>query len=88
MTVNESNAYKYADNYAIVKESTGECVGCEHNEQEAKAIAAYLTSYHGYRFSVFRNSKDNVRAAKLIRNGQRYQVRDREMILKDMGVWA
>ena len=85
--INEMNSHRFADNYAIVKKSTDQCVGCEHNQQEAKAIATYLANYHGQEYVVVRNSKDDVRDAKAIRK-EPFQVRNRDMILKDMGVWA
>ena len=37
--VNATNAFRYSDNFQIVKQSTDECVGCEHNQTEAEAIA-------------------------------------------------
>lgn len=84
-TVTSSNSYRFADNFAIVRGEN--CYGCEHNEEEAKAIAAYLSNYHGAIVSVVRNGKDQVREAKALRNGAPFHVKNRDMILRDAGVW-
>lgn len=77
------NAYRYCDNFAIESESSGNCYGCEHNQQEAELIAAYLTNYHGKKVIVRRNGKDQVRAAKQFRS-EPYLVSHRNMILAEM----
>lgn len=85
--IHQFNAYRYSDNFAIETEDGATCYGCEHNQQEADAIARYLSNYHGRNVVVRRNSKDDVRAAKQFRN-EPSRVPQRELILKDMGVWA
>jgi hypothetical protein len=62
--VTAANAYRFADTYQIVKTDFDDCVGTEHNEQEAKALVAYLNSRHGGGYKFVRNSPDQVRAAK------------------------
>lgn len=64
-SISELTAFMYNDNFAIVKESTGEVVGLEHNQTEAVAIAKYLANYHGQFYCVKVNNKDDVRAAKI-----------------------
>ena len=56
-------AYAYNDNFQII-DSSGFCVGTEHNETEAKALVAYLNGQKGGGFSFKRNRPDQVRAAK------------------------
>lgn len=85
--VNETNAYRFSDNFAIETEDGATCYGCEHNQQEADAVARYLANYHGRKIVVRRNGKDAVRAAKAFRS-EPFQVRHRDMILKEMGVGA
>lgn len=85
--VNELNAYKYSDNYRIETEDGLIVYGCEHNKEEADAIARYLANHHARRVVVRHNSKDSVRAAKKVRR-EPLRVQNREMILRDMGVWA
>ena len=84
--IHEFNAYRYNDNFAIECESTGQVVGVEHNSTEAKAIATYLTNYHGRVYRVIQNSREDVKKARSIRP-QVVRVADRELILKQMGVW-
>lgn len=76
--VTEFNAYKYSDNYTIQTESEPvSVIGCEHNQQEAKAVAAYYGSYHGRKMAVVKNSRSDVEAAKKFRpQPLRYQFRD------------
>lgn len=62
--VSEFNAYRFSDNYQIVRTSDQEFMGCEHNKQEAEAIAKYLSGRGPHFYSVICNSKDAVRAAK------------------------
>ncbi len=85
-SISEFTAFMYNDNFAIVKESTGEVVGLEHNQTEAVAIAKYLANYHGQFYCVKVNNKDDVRAAKAIRSDV-VRVKNRDKILADMGVW-
>lgn len=72
-TVNEITAASYSDNYTIYKLDgpEGEFMGCEHNETEAKAIAAYLTNYHGQAYGIRRNTPDQVRRAHELRGSKR-----------------
>lgn len=80
------NAYRHSDNYAIDTADLLTCYGCEHNEEEANAIASYLASYHGRMVIVRHVRQDLVRKA-LEFCGEPVRVKNREMILKDMGVW-
>lgn len=80
-------AYRYCDNYAIETADGSTCYGCEHNQQEADAIARYLESYHGRHIVVRKNSKDEVRLAQSLRPTP-YRVQNRHLILKEMGVWS
>lgn len=80
--VTESNAYRFSDNYAIVKKSTGECIGCEHNEEEALCVAAWYSSYHGTQMGIKRNGVDAVRKAAEFRN-EPFRFRFRESAFKD-----
>lgn len=84
--VNEMNAYRFSDNWQIVKENTDDCVGCEHNQTEAKAIAAYLSNYHGNKYTVRHNRIDLVRRALELRDGDVFRLKNREMILESMRV--
>lgn len=83
--VNEFNAYALNDNFQIVVESTQQCVGTEHNQTEAEALAKWLTYNRGSRHIVVRNSRDVVRHAKAIRRDVvRHQLR--EEAFAEMGV--
>lgn len=64
--VNAVNAYQFSDNFCVYRGDSADFgfVGCEHNETEALALAAYLESESGQRHWVRRNGKDDVRAAK------------------------
>lgn len=89
-TVNEWNAHRFSDNYAIVRECDGLHVyGCEHNQEEAEAVAKWITGNTGTKAIVVKNGPDAVREAKAIR-GDRGPLRcpAREEALVDMGVWA
>lgn len=86
-TVNPTNAYMFADNFAIVRKETGIVYGCEHNKQEADAIASYLANYHGANVAVIKNNIDCVREARKLRNNAPYYVKNRDIVLRDMGVW-
>jgi hypothetical protein len=61
--VNEITAHAYSDTYAILGPN-GDCVGCEHNQTEANALAAWLDNQRGGGYTVRRNTPDQVRAAK------------------------
>lgn len=77
--VNEMTAYKYSDNYRIESSDGLNVFGCEHNQQEAKAIAAYLSGERGIKAVIVKNSRSDVEAAKNLRAGRepiRYQFRD------------
>jgi hypothetical protein len=86
--VTAANSYRFADNFAVVRTESGNVVCCEHNEQEAKAIAQYLCGYHGNAYHVIRNGKDAVRAAKEVRKNAPLHIKNRQLILEEMGVWA
>lgn len=86
--VTASNAYRFSDNFAIVAtDETGTFYGCEHNHEEADAIARYLSNRSGRKIAVVRNGVDQVRAAREIRGNDVVRVKHRDMILKDMGIW-
>jgi hypothetical protein len=80
--VTESNAYYFSDNYAIVKKSTGECIGCEHNEEEALCVAAWFSNYHGLQMGIKRNGVDAVRKAAEFRS-EPFRFRFRDLAFKD-----
>ena len=84
--VTADSAYRYTDNYQIVGTAIDDCVGVEHNEQEAKAIARYLEGKRGISFRVFKNTREAVKQARAIRKDH-IRVPGRERILKEMGVW-
>jgi predicted amino acid dehydrogenase len=85
--VNESNAYKFTDNFRIQTVSEPvDVIGCEHNEEEAKAIANWMAGEKGRKCVVIRNSPEAVRASKAFRK-QPHRFEFRAMALKDMGVW-
>ena len=87
-TITEANAYRYNDNFSIQSKASGgiHFLGTEHNKQEAEAIAAWASDYHGHQYIAVRNSLETVRKAKAIRpNPVRFQ--RREEALKEMGVW-
>lgn len=83
--VNELNAYRFSDNFAIETADGATCYGCEHNQHEADAVARYLANHHGRNIVVRRNGKDVVRKALEFRPAP-YRVQNRELILADMGV--
>ena len=86
-TITAMNAYKFSDNFTI--QTVAEPInvfGCEHNEQEAKALAQWIESENGIKVVVIRNNFDAVRQAKAFRpTPYRFQYRD--MAFKEMGVW-
>ena len=84
-TVNEFNAYAYSDNYAVLNAS-GDCVGCEHNKEEADALARYLSEYHGKTYTVRANGHDAVRSAKRFRK-EPLRFKDREYVFRKVGLW-
>lgn len=81
--VNETNAYKFGDNFQIIVSATGNCVGVEHNKSEAEAIASYLSNHSGKIHTVVKNPIDCVKAAKSIRRDT-VRVSQRDFILKEM----
>jgi hypothetical protein len=83
--VTEFNAYAFSDNYAIVKLSTGECIGCEHNEEEALCVAAWYSAYHGLQMGVKRNGVDAVRRAGSFRV-EPFRFRFRATAFKEYGL--
>ena len=87
-TVNEVNAYKFSDNYRVEDSEGLNVYGCEHNQEEAEALAAYLSNYHGKRVVVVKNPIDAVKASKAIRPGEPYRYRDRETAFVETGLWA
>jgi hypothetical protein len=83
--INEFNAYAYNDNFRIQNEGNGQCVGTEHNQTEAEALAKWLTYEKGIKHTAVRNSREDVRAAQAIRKDVvRHQLRDEAFA--DMGV--
>lgn len=62
--VNEFTAHGYSDNFAIIRSGTGDCVGCEHNETEAKHLVAFLNGRNGGGYSIRKNPRHLVAAAK------------------------
>jgi hypothetical protein len=85
MQVTEYTVVMLNDNYRIERADGTGFVGTEHNQTEAEAIARYLTNYHGQRFVAVRNPINLVREARTIRRDT-IRVRERDMILKTMGV--
>lgn len=67
--ITATNAYQFADNYTVYRGDDADFgfIGCEHNETEALAVAAYLEGRGGDRCWVRRNSKEDVRCAKTFR---------------------
>lgn len=83
--INQINAHSYSDNYAIIQEEIGFCVGCEHNQTEAEALAKWLTYRSGIKYIVRRNSVDQVREAKQwFKQPIRHQLRDEAF--SEMGI--
>lgn len=87
-TIHRDNAYRYSDNYTIVAVEGPNVFGCEHNHEEAEAIAKWISYNRGHATKVIKNSPDQVRASKAIRPGDPYRYQLREEALTDMGVWA
>lgn len=84
--VNKENAYKYSDNWAVC--STGEprnVIGCEHNLQEASALAKWLTEHHGREYDVVHNRPALVEASKAFRD-KPFRFPARDEIFAEMGV--
>jgi hypothetical protein len=90
--ITADNAYQFADNYSIWRDDSGPMVhhyGCEHNQQEAEAIAKWIYFNKGDKTLVVKNRPDQVEKAKALRLGRevpRYQLR--EEALREMGVWT
>jgi len=85
--VNEINAYKFSDNFTIQTVAAPvNVIGCEHNREEAEAIAKYLTGENGYEYVVVKNSRADVAAAKAFRS-QPMRYAHREEALRAMKVW-
>lgn len=90
--ITADNAYQFADNFSIWRDDNGSLVmhyGCEHNQQEADAIAKWIGFNKGVKTIVVKNRPDQVEKAKALRAGReipRYQLR--EEALREMGVWA
>lgn len=82
--VNEMNAHRYCDNYALMLGDN--CLGCERNAEEAKAIAAWFSGRKGRTVEIVKNTPDQVRAALTLRGGQRLPVQYRDDMLRDMGL--
>jgi hypothetical protein len=86
--VHADNAFRFADNFAVVSEDGIMFHGCEHNQEEADAIATWITSTTGRKTVVIKNGPDRVRDARAIRGDReipRYQLREEALV--DMGVW-
>jgi hypothetical protein len=86
-TVAEHNAYRFADTYQIVKAEFDDCVGTEHNEQEAKALVAYLNNRHGGGYKLVRNSPDDIRAAKVFGKSP-IPMACRQDAFEEAGIWT
>ena len=92
-SVNQYNAEEYSDNYAVFF-SDGGFIGCEHNETEARMIADWITGHKGRKCIVKRNSRESVKAAKVIRGssiaatfkGREFAI-DEMQQLANMGMW-
>lgn len=83
--VNEFNAYAFSDNYTVLHpEGVDQVAGCEHNEEEARALAAYLSNYHGQTYVIRRNTPDQVRAAVAIRGNNPLRNKCRETAIKEL----
>lgn len=87
MGVSLSNAYRHADNYTVESADGMSFLGVERNAEEAEAIATWATHRHGRKYVVVRNSRDAVRAARLLAPSP-IRFRYREDALKEMGVWS
>lgn len=87
MKVNEINAYRFSDNFTVQTVSEPVNVfGCEHNQQEAYALARWLAGTKGIKCVVVRNSPDEVRTAKQYRP-QPLRFEHRETALRETGIW-
>ena len=76
-------AYVLNDNYQIIRE--GICVGLEHNQTEAKALANWLTYRSGTTHVVLRNSRSEVQSARAVRSEVfRHPLRNQSF--KEMGI--
>lgn len=94
MNVNEYNAERYSDRYAVTSHDGATFFGCEHNETEARMIAAWIKGNKGTACKVVRNSIDEVRAAQGIRGTRtacafpaRDMALDEMQQLADAGLW-
>jgi len=82
--VNEITAHAYSDTYAILS-PVGDCVGCEHNQTEANALASWLNNQRGGGYTVRRNTPDQVRAASVFFSDPvRHRCRDEPF--SDLGI--
>lgn len=87
MKVNEINAYAFSDNFTIQTISEPVNVfGCEHNEEEAKALARYLDTTQPRRVVVVKNSRADVAAAKAFRTSP-FLYKFRDEAFRAMGIW-
>lgn len=82
--VTEMNAHRCTDTYALMLGV--DCIGCEHNYGEAKAIVAWYSGRKGRTVEIVKNHPDVVRAALKLRGGQRLPVQYRDDMLRDMGL--
>jgi hypothetical protein len=83
--VDQFSAHSFSDNYAII-DSLGNCIGCEHNQTEANALAAYLTGERGTIYSVRRNSFEHVLEAQQMFGQKPIRHPLREEAFKALGI--
>jgi hypothetical protein len=86
--ITADTAYKFADNFSIWSEDGLMFYGCEHNQQEAEAVAKWIYNNRGRKTIVRKNRPDQVEKARAIRGGDvpRYQLREEALVA--MGVWT
>ena len=86
IVVNEINAASFSDNFTVIDVDGIKFAGCEHNAQEAFAIAKWLTSQGGSRYIVETNTRKQVADSRRIRGGVVTRFEYRADALRDMGV--
>lgn len=86
--INAVTAYAYSDRYSILGPSPmDECVGCEHNQEEADALVAWLNNQRGGGYRVRRNTLDEVRAARVLFHPKPFRYPHREEAFREIGIW-
>lgn len=84
--INEITAYKFSDNFRI--ETVSEpisVIGCEHNKQEAEAVAKFCENKHGKKFKVVHNLPHLVQESKKFRSIP-FRFEHRQEAFKELGV--